>query len=249
MFKTILSSLLLATILFAAPFEDNIIKLLEKQTNTKIKIIKNETLKENNNLSFLIIEIIEHSQRIPIFATKDGNTIIGLSNIFFTNSTEDENMIQKAAKEIIAYNEKNAAKAEDLAKVEGGKLVEQLKPEQYISFQSNAKNPKTYFIVADPNCGYCREEFKNINEKLKTHNVNMVIVGILGEDSQKKAAYVMNKIDDKTSQKDKMNALQEIFSTNFKTPKTIDVTKINDTTSFLFKSGLIRGVPFIHETK
>ena len=103
--------------------------------------------------------------------------------------------------------------------------------------------------MADPNCGYCKEEFRKIDERLKTQNVNMVMVGILGEDSLKKAASVMSKVKSSDKEKTKLNALKEVFSNNFKAPKSIDTTAIKETSDFLFKSGVIRGVPYIYEVK
>ncbi|RAX52232.1 hypothetical protein CCY99_07520 [Helicobacter sp. 16-1353] len=240
--KILLISALMLGVAFGATFDDNIKNLIEKQTGTKVKIVKNISLKDNKDLKLILVEIIDNAQRIPMFATKDGSMIIGLSNILFTSSKADEELILKATDEASAHNESSQ-------KIAAGNLIQTLKPEQYISLKSSAKNPKTYFIISDPNCGYCREELKNINDRLKTHNVNIVMVGILGEDSLKKAAYVMSKVNSQMSQKDKLNVLQEVFSSNFKAPKTIDTSAIQKTTESLFKTGVIQGVPFIYESK
>ncbi|RDU65595.1 hypothetical protein [Helicobacter sp. MIT 14-3879] len=226
----------------AASFDDNLTSLIEKETQTKVKIISTNDLKATKDLKFVIVEIIDNAQRIPMFATKDGKMIIGLSNMFFASEKADEDIIAKASAEAMSHNENSQQMA-------AGKLIDGLKPEQYITLNSKAKNPKTYFIVADPNCGYCKEEFRNIDEKLKTHNVNIVMVGILGEDSLKKASYAMDNINSKMNEKDKLNKLKEVFSNNFKAPSNIDTTKVKNTTESLFKSGVIRGVPFIYEAK
>ena len=239
--KRIVLLALLSSGLFAASFEDNVKNLIEKQANAKVNIVNSIDLKDSKNLKIVIVEIAEgSSQRVPMFVTSDGNTIIGLSNIFFTASKADEDIVSKATAETMAYNE-NASKAA------AGKLIDALREEQYITLKSSAKNPKTYFIVADPNCGYCREELRNVEDKLKTHNVNMVIVGILGEDSQKKAAYLVDKVKSNMSEKEKLNGIREVFSANFKAPATIDTSKIEATTDSLFKTGVITGVPFIYE--
>ncbi|MDE6886554.1 MAG: hypothetical protein K2P17_05920 [Helicobacteraceae bacterium] len=223
-------------------FEDNVAKLIEKETQTKVKVVSTSDLKSNKDIKLVVIEIENNSQRIPMFATKNGNLIIGLSNIMFSSSSADNEIIAKIAEESTKHNESSQQNA-------AGKLIDQLKPEQYVTLKSSAKNPGTYFIVADPNCGYCREEFKRVDEKLKTHNVNIVIVGILGEDSLKKAAYAVENIKSNMSEKDKLKKFKEIFSNSFKTPKSIDTTKVKETTEFLFKTGVIRGVPFIYEKK
>lgn len=239
--KILLALAIVASGSFAASFNDNIESMIKKETQTDVKVVEKIELKGSKDLVFIIIEVADNSERVPLFATKNGNTIMGLSNIFFTNSKADKDVINKAIEDTLAYNQNSK-------KLAAEKLLEALKPEQYIALKSSAKNPKTYFIVSDPNCGYCREELKDIDNKLKTHDVNIVVVGILGEDSQKKSAYLMNRINNKMSQKDKLNEIREVFSSNFKAPKTIDIGEIRDTTDFLFKTGVITGVPYIHET-
>lgn len=241
--KILLVSAVLSSSVFAASFEDNVKNLIEKQTSAKVNIISSADLKDSKNLKMVVVEIADGSaQRVPMFATSDGNTIIGLSNIFFTASKADEDVVSKISDEVMAYNENGQKEA-------AGKLIKALSPDQYITLKSNAKNPKTYFIVADPNCGYCREELRNVEDKLKTHNINMIIVGILGEDSQKKAAYLMDNIKSSMSESDKLKGIREVFSSNFKAPAKIDVSKVMKTAESLFKTGVIRGVPYIYEVE
>lgn len=240
--RIILFSLIFFGLANAASFDEKIADLIQQQTGTAIKIISRSDLKSSKDLKLVIIELKPNKQRIPIFVTKNADTIIGMSNIFFTSNDSDKNIIDDKIKELESYNE-------NIQSIAAGELIKQLKPEQFIALKSKAKDAKTVFIIADPNCGYCKEEFRNIDERLKTQNVNMVIVGILGEDSIKKAAWVVNKIKSSDSEKTKLNALKEVFSTTFKAPKNIDTTKVKETTDFLFKSGAIRGVPYIYEVK
>lgn len=241
--KILLVSAVLSSSLFAASFEDNIKNLIEKQTHAKVKIVSSTDLKDSKNLKVVVVEIADGgAQRVPMFATSDGNTIIGLSNIFFTASKADEDIVSRVTHEAMAYNESGQKEA-------AGKLINALSPDQYITLKSSAKNPKTYFIVADPNCGYCREELRNVEDRLKTHNVNMVMVGILGEDSQKKAAYLMDNVKSNMSESDKLKNIRKVFSSNFKAPAKIDVSKVATTTESLFKTGVIRGVPYIYEVE
>ncbi|MGX3012213.1 hypothetical protein ACWIUD_11820 [Helicobacter sp. 23-1044] len=226
----------------AASFEDNLTKLIEKQTQTQVKIVSKSDLKSSKDLKFVVIQLDGSKQQIPLFATKNGDMIIGLSNIFLTNIKGDEDIISKKVAEVEAHNESAQS-------IVVGELIKQLKPEQFITLKSKAKNAPTTFIIADPNCGYCKEEFRKIDERLKTQNVNMVMVGILGEDSLKKAAWVVSKVKSADTERTKLNALKEVFSNNFKAPKNIDTTAVKGTSEFLFKSGAIRGVPYIYEAK
>lgn len=240
--RVILFSLIFFGLVNAASFDEKIANLIQQQTGTAVKIISKSDLKSSKDLKLVIIELDANKQRIPIFVTKNADTIIGMSNIFFTNNDSDKNIIEDKIKELESYNE-------NIQNIAAGELIKQLKPEQFITLKSKAKNAKTVFIIADPNCGYCKEEFRNIDERLKTQNVNMVIVGILGEDSIKKAAWVVDIVKSSDSEKTKLNALKEVFSSTFKAPKNIDTTKVKETTDFLFKGGAIRGVPYIYEVK
>lgn len=226
----------------AASFEQNLLNLIEKQTQTKVKIISQSDLKASKDLKFVVIEIENNAQQIPLFATKNGDMIIGLSNIFFTGFNADEEMIAKSIAAVETHNENSQS-------IAAGALIKQLKDSQFITLKSKAKDAKTVFIVADPNCGYCKEEFRNIDERLKTQNVNVVMVGILGEDSLKKAASVVSKVKSSDKEKTKLNAIKEVFSNNFKAPKTIDTKAVKETSDFLFKGGVIRGVPYVYEVK
>lgn len=240
--RVILFSLIFFGLVNAASFDEKIANLIQQQTGTAVKIISKNDLKSSKDLKLVIIELDANKQRIPIFATKNADTIIGMSNIFFTSNDSDKNIIEDKIKELESYNE-------NVQNIAADELIKQLKPEQFITLKSKAKNAKTVFIIADPNCGYCKEEFRNIDERLKTQNVNMIIVGILGEDSIKKAAWVVDKVKSSDSEKTKLNALKEVFSSTFKAPKNIDTTRVKETTEFLFKGGAIRGVPYIYEVK
>lgn len=240
--RILIFSLIFLGLANAASFDEKLIKLIEKDTNTKVKVISKSDLKSSSDLLFVIIELEGNMQRIPLFATKNADMIVGMSNIFFTNQSSDKKAISKQLKELEAHNENSQT-------IAAGELIKQLKPEQYITLNSKAKKAKTVFIIADPNCGYCKEEFRNIDERLKKQNINIVMVGILGEDSLKKAASVMSKIKSSDSENTKIEALKEVFSNTFKAPKDIDTTTIKETSDFLFKSGIIRGVPYIYEVK
>lgn len=227
---------------FSASFEDTIKDLIEKQTGTKVNVVSTQDFKDNKNLKIAVIEVINNSQQLPVITTKDGSMIIGVSNIFFTSSSDDESIVKGVADKIIENNKNSQQKA-------ASSIIKQLKPSQYVSIKSSSKNAKTYFIISDPNCGYCREELKSIDEKLKTHNVNMIPVGMLGEDSTKKSAYILSKVSSNMSDKDKVKLFKEVYSNNFKAPKNIDISKVSETTKFIFSTGIINGVPFIYEDK
>lgn len=236
MLKHILLSILLCGASFAA-FEDEVKSLLEAEMDMSVNIISVREL--NKDFKVVLVKIGKSNEIVPLLATKNGREVIVAQALLSKDAKTTESYL-KIINEVMTQNKESGA-------AEAGKLIKQLKSEQYIALKSEAKNAKTMFIVSDPNCGYCKNEFRQIDEKLKTHNINMVMVGILGEDSLKKSAYAFSKLNAKSSQGDKMNVLKEIFSANFKAPKNIDTSKIKATNELLFSTGAIRGVPYIYE--
>ena len=238
--KIIIALTLTFGVILAGSYEDNIKSIIEKETSTKINVVKYKDFKDNKALRVAVIEIENELQQIPVITNKEGDMIIGLSNLFFTKSINDENIVKEIANEILANNENKEQKA-------AAPIIEKLQPNEYVSIKSDAKDPKTYFIISDPNCGYCREELRRVEEKLKTHNINMVVVGMLGEDSLKRSAYILSKVNDNMNNAEKLKIIRDAYSNNFKTPKTIDTSKVKTTTDGIFSSGVIRGTPFIYE--
>ena len=135
-----------ANITFAGSYEDTIKSIIEKETNTKINVIKYKDFKDNKGLRVAVIEIENELQQIPIITNDKGDMIVGLSNLFFTKSMDDENIVKEIANEIMANNESKEQKA-------AAPIIDKLQPSEYISMKSEAKDAKTYFIISDPNCG------------------------------------------------------------------------------------------------
>lgn len=237
--KLILISSVTLAVCFAG-FEDDVKALIKKETGIDVSVVSVTDFKDAKNLKLVVVEQTGNLQQLPAIVTSDAKMFMGLSNIFFTSSSADGEIVGKAIGEVMKNNDASKKRA-------AGKLIDKLDSSEYISLTGKSKNAKTYFIVSDPNCGYCREELRNLEDKLKTHNVNMVVVGILSEDSKKRAAYIMNNITNTMSNDEKIKIIKEVYSNNFKAPKNIDTSAIEKTVETLFSNGVLTGVPFIYE--
>lgn len=110
------------------------------------------------------------------------------------------------------------------------------------------KNAKSEYLVLDINCPHCQTEItQNFAKRLKSGaNVYVLVAGILGMDSAKKAATFYQEIESKKSDKEKQDYINEVFSKGIKPKDNIDITRIMNITIELGAAGL-RGVPYVIE--
>ncbi|AFI06415.1 protein disulfide-isomerase DsbK [Helicobacter cetorum] len=256
---SVLSALLLVG-LGAAPknpayksMQDNLVKVIEKQTSKKVSVLEIKPLKSSQDLKIVVVEDPDTKYHIPLVVSKDGNLIIGLSNIFFSNKSEDVQLVTEINQEIQTLNttQQNSSKLNALFEAIPSDYVIELP-------SSNAKNrDKILYIVSDPMCPHCQKELTKIKEHLKESSVRMVIVGWLGVNSAKKAAIIQEEIAQArakgASVEDKIAIIEKIYSTQYdinaqKEPEGLR-TKVENTTKKIFESGVIKYVPFLYKYK
>ncbi|REA74498.1 disulfide isomerase, partial [Staphylococcus pseudintermedius] len=57
--------------------QDNLVSVIEKQTNKKVRILEIKPLKSSQDLKIVVIEDPDTKYNIPLVVSKDGNLIIG----------------------------------------------------------------------------------------------------------------------------------------------------------------------------
>ncbi|TLD96591.1 hypothetical protein LS71_005905 [Helicobacter jaachi] len=194
------------------------------------KVISSTSL--GNGLDMVVIEA--QNQEVPFFATSDGKVIFQPQVLFF----QDKNTESKAQGFYAKVQEKQKAKTDI-------KLLEVFKSQSGKVFHFKAKKPssKTLYIVADANCPYCREEFKKLEAHLEKANVEMVLVGFLGEDSMLKAA---NALKNKSGNQAKDIAmLSQLYQADIK-GKPMDTQGAATLTQAVANTG-VHSVPYIIE--
>lgn len=227
-----------------ADVSSNIVKILQSQTGKKISVLSVQPLKASPDFQIVVIKDMETKYEIPIFVSKDGKTIVGLSNVFFSENKDDMGLVEGVYKKTQDYNmqQQNSAKL--------NALFESIPSDYVISIPSTTKgNQKVTYIVSDPMCPHCQQELKNIDSRLKDSNVRIVVVGLLGKDSATKSALVLEKIKTAKTPSEKISILTQIYNPAYKATgaKDAEVKKVQNVTKKISDSQIIKYVPYIYE--
>lgn len=231
--------------LFGASFEENLAQILS-QTGHKVKIIASKPLVGMNDMRIVNVEFSNAtgSQRTPFLATADGKGAVIFNALFFSaNKEQNEAIIESMLSEIDAFNQskKNALL---------NALFESFPSERFVEIPSKNKNAtQTTIIVSSPDCPYCREELAKLDKRLATSNVKMVIVPLNGQESYVRAQILINELQKANTTARKIEILKKIYAPSYQIPekqKTIDTSFVAQNAEMVFKSGLIRSVPYIH---
>ncbi|CAJ99150.1 protein disulfide-isomerase DsbK [Helicobacter acinonychis] len=230
--------------------QDNLVKVIEKQTSKKVRILETKSLKSNQDLKIVVVEDPDTKYQIPLVVSKDGNLVIGLSNIFFSNKSDDVQLVAETNQRIQTLNatQQNSAKLNAIFNEVPADYVVELP-------STNAANKdKILYIVSDPMCPHCQRELTKLRDHLKENTVKMVIVGWLGVNSAKKAALIQEEMAQAkargASVEDKISIIEKIYSTQYdinaqKEPEDLR-TKVENVTKKIFEPGVIKGVPFLY---
>ncbi|CUU40981.1 MULTISPECIES: protein disulfide-isomerase [Helicobacter] len=242
--KKLLLCLVCVSICFAASFEDTLKETIKNSTKQNVKILKVQNLQSSPDIKLVVIDV--GNMQVPIFASKDGKIIVGVSNVFFANKSEDIGTIGSVLKQIDADNNPGPSDAA----LE--KFFKQIPKDEYIVLNSPNKNvKKSTYIVSDPNCPSCQRELQNIDKHLADSNVYMLVVGFLGQDSAVKASIIRERLLDVKDNKQKIDVLKEVYKPQSKVPQKYLNIDVKDTMKINKKVADIgiNSVPFIYESK
>lgn len=246
MTKKVLFILSLFFCFMYADIQSNLTKLVKEKTQQDVKVKEVYDLKLDSNFKVVVLEDITSKTQIPVLTDKNGNMLSALTNVFFSQNDEDVKLIESLLSKIQAQNDKQINSAAI------NKLLESIPSDYVIRLDSTTKNNKKItYIVSDPMCPHCQDELRHIDERLKESNVYMVLVAYMGQDSQNKAAIILEKIKTLKNTKQKVDLLQQIYATTFEPKETNakEIKKVQNITKKIADSGLIKGVPFVYEYK
>lgn len=223
----------------ANDFEVKVQKFIKEKTKQDVKILRTIELKSTKDIKLVIMQAGE--LKVPIFATSDGNVVLGASNVFLSSDKADSAEYQNITMQLNAQNDKpdNQAVA---------KLFKGLKKDEFIVLDS--PNKKITYIVADPNCGGCQKEIQDIESKLKDSKVYVLLVGFLGPDSALKSSMLKQQLLDQKDTTKKVALLKEVFTRGYQLPdkyKNADVSDIFKLSEKVAQAG-IKSVPYIYQS-
>lgn len=232
---------------FTAIFCDDIEKVLADNAknifNEDMKVVSVNKLKSIQGLNVVIFKN-KQGQAAPVYASEDGKSFLAISNYYYFNDKEDTDLLSRVFEEVESINKQSAAKDADL-------LFDSLPKEAFILIKSKEKTDNLLTIVTDPDCPYCRNELKGIKNRLKNSNVRMVFAPVHDEKAYIKSALILKETKSlKPSDADKIIAVFEKYYQDIDVSnETVDTKFVHDNANKIFESGLIRGVPYIHEGK
>ncbi|RDU57226.1 hypothetical protein CQA49_00775 [Helicobacter sp. MIT 00-7814] len=206
-----------------------------KERGGKVKVLKVQNL--GNGLDFVIVQVEELGNTLPLLATSNGAVIMPVNEVW----SDDKEFSQKLEK-VRSQFEKEKKEATESKILE---IFSKYK-DAVITFKAkpHVKNPKTIYIISDANCPYCHAELEHLDERLESGNVKMMVVGFLGANSVYKAAKIL---EEKSNDEAKNRALLKKYYNKDKnlnpSSKTNQVAQYTDE---IIASGVL-GVPYIIE--
>ncbi|MDR2341723.1 MAG: hypothetical protein LBD84_01605 [Campylobacteraceae bacterium] len=228
-------------------FCDNIEKVLADNAknlfNEEVQTISVDKLKSIKGLNVVLFKN-KQGQVFPIYASDDGKSFLAFSNYYYFNDKEDDEILSKVLKNIEDINKQSTVKQAE-------ELFDSFPKEAFVFIESEKKTDNLLTIVTDPDCPYCRNELKDIKNRLKNANVRMILAPVHDEKAFIKSALILKETKNlKSKDADKIIAIFEKYYQDMDvSDKKIDTNFVHDNANKIFKSGFIRGVPYIHEGK
>ncbi|WP_120952364.1 disulfide isomerase [Helicobacter sp. L8] len=222
--------------------EESVTQLIHKQTKRSVRVLRLQPLKSNKDFQIVVVEDPETKYHIPLLTNKNGTLVLGLSNVFFSNNDQDIELINTVYHETQTYNFKQANGAKINAMFDG------LPKDYVITLTSKNKKAKELYIVSDPMCPHCQNELRHVQERLKDANVHMVVVGLLGEKSELKAADILAQAKQAHSTQSKIDLLNKVYANAYTPAEVPDdkIKEVKETTKKILATG-ITSVPFLYE--
>lgn len=227
--KFALSMLCALSMAYGAADKDSLQKTLQANS-VQGSIISSSDL--GSGLSMIVIDV--NNQQMPFLATNDGKFIFQPDALLIQDKSV-QSKIQGFYKDIY---EKEKAKINI-------KLKEVFKKQSanVFHFKSQKNGSKTIYIVSDANCPYCHKEFANLNKRLEDANVELLVVGFLGEDSMLKAATALK--NKSGNQAKDIAMLAKLYEPKSKV-QSVDTKVAQELTQAVADTG-VRSVPYIVE--
>lgn len=231
---TIIALLSLLHLSFGADNAQSTIQAILDDKKIPAKVVQTQDL--GHNLRAIIVEHTQNGDRIMLFSTQDGSVLFDIGEIMWSN---DNAFLTKLIQSKSQFEQEQKAKIDSKAL----KLFETYQA-QTITFKAKKPTSNTLYIISDPMCPYCLKELEKLSSRLESHNVKMLVVGFLSEDSLKKASEILAQ---KSGDEGKNLALlKKIYDKNYK-PKDSQNQQVLEISKAVAQSG-VHSVPYIIES-
>lgn len=231
------------TFSFAQSVEKNFANLINEKFGVKIDVLSAYELKSIPSL-YLVLTKDNVNGAYPFYVNKNGDSYLQVGEVFSFSNKDDEAMLKSVFEKMQVIND-------EIKNARIDTLFDSLPKKSFITINSRAKTGKLITIVTDPDCPYCREELKNIRKHLEGANVRFVFASVHDETAFIKAQLILDEA--KLISSFDADKIISIFEKYYKDIELSDKQKstnyetITNSTETIFGSGLIKGVPYIHE--
>ncbi|WP_233712752.1 DsbA family protein [Helicobacter suis] len=229
----------------ASEVGSNVIRLIDKQIHKKVNVLEVKPLKANKDFQIVVVEDPDTQYHIPLLVNKSSDLVIGITNIFFSTSNKDTELVQSIYHQTQSHNFKQQ-NSESL-----NAMFDAVPKDYVINLSSSNKGVhKDLYIISDPMCPHCRNELGHIQERLKEANVHMVLVGFLGSESNLKVAVILKEIKRARNTQGKIDILNKVYASAFHSPTDVsdkEVQEVQQVTKSILATKLVKGVPFLYE--
>ncbi|RDU69716.1 hypothetical protein CQA66_08895 [Helicobacter aurati] len=230
--KIALAALLCCTPAFSLD-KQRIENLLKSRTNMNFKVIASDA-HVFKDVSFIVVES-PSGERLAAIASNDGKFLIPLNEGI--GDEDSKNNLQIALDNVEKYNKtkKDAAVLALFKKYDKHILK--------IQANKNAKGKTKTYMIIDTTCPYCAQEIHQLDNYLNRGDLEILIVGILGQNAFNRAATYYGELSKAQTREQKITLLKRIFESNYngKTKNEALARELSDST---LAAG-VQGVPFI----
>lgn len=206
-------------------------KLLKERTNLDFKVVSN-TKEQLQGASFVVVES-PNKERLALLVSQDGTYIIPLTDGISSNNTN--NALKLGLDGINQYN-KNMKDFNVLA-------LFQKYNNAVLKIPSAKTTQSTMYMILDTTCPYCLQEVAHLDDYLKEANLEILMVGILGQKAHNRTAGYYQELSNIKTREQKIALIKKVFRADY-APKTGN----NELATQISESSLaagVQGVPYI----
>ncbi|EMD8967128.1 thioredoxin fold domain-containing protein [Campylobacter upsaliensis] len=170
--------------------------------DAKLSIVKREKVADTGFESVVLSIEVQGAKQEEVLFTKDNLIVPDIIDLKAKTSYRQEFEIKKfeEARENFSKNAKKEAQKE--------KMI--------ISLGDKNKQPSIY-VFSDPECPYCIEQLKNIEEELKTKQINLILTPVAhGKSAFEKSALIYKESKNAKTDAEKLAILRKYFDPTLK---------------------------------
>lgn len=154
---------------------------------------------------------------------------------------------QIMAPDLVNLKTKKSYRDELAKQAAAGKISGIYKSESLDNIIKIGNDPEkdTMIIFTDPECPFCRKELKNIENELKEHNVEIVLISVHGDTAFDKINQIYKEMPNAKTDKEKIDILNKYYAEKAEAPKSsVEEMKKNRELSNKYFAAGIQGVPY-----